>query len=426
MSPPSAPSRSRAASGLAAGSVVSGLLAYVFFAASTRALGAEDAAPLAVLWSWWGFAAAGLTFPVQHWITRTAIAYGEGAVRSAWSVPVRLVLAVVAVAGGAAWLAREALFDGDAWFVLLTVLVGIGAGGMGVVRGLLGARRRYAAVGAVLVAENLVRCVTAGVLVALDVDDPLAYGMALLLGYVACAAWPSAWRTRPGTRPEGWPDGGPDGRRTGAGDVASTGTFLGGAAGAQVVGQAVLTGGPVLLALLGGSPIEITVLFATLALYRAPYTVLLGQVVQLTGALTRLVVAGRVDRMTRVEHGVIALTVVGAAAGAAVGAWLGPWLVRLVFGEDVRVEQKVSVALAVGSVLALATLVQGVVLLAYGQPQRTLLAWLLALVPAALVLVASPGSPITTIAVAFVVAESGAWLLLVAATYGARAALRRA
>lgn len=415
MSTPSPSSRSRAASGLAAGSVGAGVLAYVFFAASTRALGAEDAAPVAVLWSWWGFAAAGLTFPVQHWITRTAAASGEGAVRAAWAVPVRLVLGVVAVAGGAAWLARETLFAGDAWFVLLTVLVGLGAGGMGVVRGLLGARRRYAAVGAVLVGENLVRCVAAGVLVALDVDDPVAYGAALVLGYAACAAWPSAWRTRP--------DAGPGAEPTSGSGAASTGTFLGGAAGAQVVGQAVLTGGPVLLALLGGSPTEVTVLFATLALYRAPYTVLLGQVVQLTGALTRLVVAGRVDRMTRVEHGVLVLTVVGAVAGAVVGAWPGPWLVRLVFGDEVRVEQGVSVALAVGSVLALATLVQGVVLLAYGRPQRSLLAWLVALAPAALVVVVAPGRPITTIAVAFVVAEGVAWLLLVVATQRARAAL---
>jgi hypothetical protein len=419
MSTPSPSSRSRAASGLAAGSVGAGVLAYVFFATSTRALGAEDAAPVAVLWSWWGFAAAGLTFPVQHWITRTATASGEGAVRSARATPVRLVLGVAAVAGGAAWLGRETLFAGDARFVLLTVLVALGAGGMGVVRGLLGARRRYAAVGAVLVGENLVRCVAAGVLVALGVDDPFAYGVALVLGYAACAAWPSAWRTRPDAGPGARPAGG----AAGVAAAASTGTFLGGAAGAQVVGQTVLTGGPVLLALLGGSPTEVTVLFATLALYRAPYTVLLGQVVQLTGVLTRLVVAGQVGKMTRVEHGVLASTAVGVAVGAVVGAWPGPWLVRLVFGDDVRVEQGVSVALALGSVLALATLVQGVVLLAYGRPQRSLQAWVLALVPAAVVVFASPGSPITTIAVAFVVAEGVAWLLLVAATRRARAAL---
>lgn len=413
MSTPRSSSRSRAASGLAAGSVLSGLLAYVFFATSTRGLGAADAAPVAVVWSYWGFAAAGLTFPVQHWITRTAAVAGESAVRAAWAAPVRLVAVVVVLSGVAAWLLREPLFAGDARFAVLIALVAVGAAGMGVVRGLLAARRRYAAVGAVLVAENLVRCVAAAVLVVLDVPDPAAYGAALLLGYVACAGWASAWRTPP-----------PDSSAP-VGDVGTTGTFLGGAAGAQVVGQAVLTGGPVLLAVLGGSPTEVTVLFAAMALYRAPYTVLLGQVAQATGVLSRLVGARRLDHLTRVDNAVLAATVVGVVVGAAVGAWPGPWLVRLVFGQDVRVEQGVSIALAVGSVLALATLVQGVVLLAHGRPEHTLGAWLLALVPAGAVLVAAPGSPTTTIAIAFVVAHGSAWLLLVAASRRARSALRR-
>ena len=415
MSTPSSSSRSRAASGLAAGSVLSGLLAYVFFAASTRGLGAAEAAPVAVLWSYWGFAAAGLTFPVQHWITRTAAVAGEGAVRAAWATPLRLVTVVVVISGVGAWLLREPLFGGDARFAVLIALVGVGAAGMGVVRGLLAARRRYEAVGALLVAENLVRCVAALVLVALDVDDPGAYGVALLLGYAACAGWVSAWRTEPGPGPA-----------VPVGEPRSTGSFLGGAAGAQVVAQAVLTGGPVLLAVLGGSPAEVTALFAALALYRAPYTVLLGQVAQATGALARLVDARSLDRLQRVDRAVLAATVVGVGVGAAVGAWLGPWLVSLVFGPDVRIEQGVSVALAAGSVLALVTLVQGVVLLAHGVPQWTLVAWLLALVPAASVVLAAPGRPTTTIATAFVVAEGAAWLLLVAATHRARRVLRRA
>ena len=415
MSTPSSSSRSRAASGLAAGSVLSGLLAYVFFAASTRGLGAAEAAPVAVLWSYWGFAAAGLTFPVQHWITRTAAVAGEGAVRAAWGTPLRLVTVVVVISGVGAWLLREPLFGGDARFAVLIALVGVGAAGMGVVRGLLAARRRYEAVGALLVAENLVRCVAALVLVALDVDDPGAYGVALLLGYAACAGWVSAWRTEPGPGPA-----------VPVGEPRSTGSFLGGAAGAQVVAQAVLTGGPVLLAVLGGSPAEVTALFAALALYRAPYTVLLGQVAQATGALARLVDARSLDRLQRVDRAVLAATVVGVGVGAAVGAWLGPWLVSLVFGPDVRIEQGVSVALAAGSVLALVTLVQGVVLLAHGVPQWTLVAWLLALVPAASVVLAAPGRPTTTIATAFVVAEGAAWLLLVAATHRARRVLRRA
>ena len=55
----------RDTSALAVGSVVSGLLAYVFFAMVTRALGPEPAAPVSVLWAWWSFAGAALTFPLQ-------------------------------------------------------------------------------------------------------------------------------------------------------------------------------------------------------------------------------------------------------------------------------------------------------------------------------------------------------------------------
>ena len=51
----------RAPAVLAAGSVVSGLLAYVLFALVTRGLGAEVAAPVSVLWTQWTFAAAAVT-----------------------------------------------------------------------------------------------------------------------------------------------------------------------------------------------------------------------------------------------------------------------------------------------------------------------------------------------------------------------------
>ena len=417
MPAPRTSSGPRAASGLAVGSVVSGVLAYVFFAASTRVLGAAEAAPVAVLWSYWGFAAAGLTFPVQHWITHVAATGGEDAVRAAWAVPGRLVGGVVAATTGAAWIAREALFGGDGRFVVLTALVGVGAAGMGVVRGLLGARRRYVALGALLVLENLVRCAAAVGLVVLDVHDPAAYGAALVIGYAACAVWASAWRTRRSTAAS----------LTGrTGSATGGATFLGGAAGAQVLAQAVLTGGPVLLAVLGGAPTQVTVLFAALALYRAPYTVLVGQVSQITGPLTQLVAARQADRLLHVDRALLIATALGVVIGAGVGAGPGPWLVELVFGEDVRVARGVSIALAAGSVLALATLVQGVVLLAHGRPQHTLAAWGLALVPAAGVVVAAPGSPTTTIAVAFVVAHASAFLVLAAASRAARAGLRRA
>jgi len=63
--------RARDTTALGAGSLVTGLLAYVFFALSTRSLGASAAAPVSVLWTYWSFAAAALTFPLQHWIARS-------------------------------------------------------------------------------------------------------------------------------------------------------------------------------------------------------------------------------------------------------------------------------------------------------------------------------------------------------------------
>ena len=82
------------------------MLAYVFFALVTRALDAEGAAPVAVLWSYWSFAAAALTFPLQHWIVRVVAASGglEGPVRQAMrSIPAIALAAAVAGRGVIGW-----------------------------------------------------------------------------------------------------------------------------------------------------------------------------------------------------------------------------------------------------------------------------------------------------------------------------------
>ena len=70
----------RDSAALAVGSAVNGALAYVVFSLASHALGAEAAA-VSVLWTFWAFTAAAVTFPAQHWITRPVIAHGEGAVR---------------------------------------------------------------------------------------------------------------------------------------------------------------------------------------------------------------------------------------------------------------------------------------------------------------------------------------------------------
>ena len=394
----------RDTSALALGSATSGLLAYVFFAIVTRALGSEGAAPVSVLWAYWSFAGAALTFPIQHWIARSVVAHeGEGSVRAAMPGVLRLSLLAAVVTFVASWLGRDLLFgSGDAWFPLLVGAVTLASAAMGVVRGVLTARRRFGAVGLGLVCENLLRSAAALVLMAAGVRSPLAYGLCLLLGYASVAVFPSTFRlSRQGT--------------AGAGD--SPWAFLAGAGGGQVIGQVVLTGGPVVLALAGGSPAQVTSLFAGLALFRAPYTLALGLVSQLTGWFSRLVVRRDASSLRRVRHRVVALTVGGALGAAVVGALLGPVLLPLIFGADVTLPTGSTVVLAVASTVAMANLVVTLMLLALGRTGVLIRAWLVALVPGvAWFALAQPVAGVPVLertCAAFLVVECAAFVLLV-------------
>ena len=394
--------RARDTTALGVGAVVSGLLAYVFFVLSTRVLGPAAAAPVTVLWTYWSFAAAALTFPLQHWIAQSVAAHeGEGGVRGTLPRVAVTVTGASVAAGLLAWLARDSLFHrADAWFPLLVGCVTLGSGFIGVVRGGLSARRRFGSVAWALVAENALRCGAAGVLVLADVHDPLAYGICLAAGSFVGILWPSAVRFSPRQ------------------EVSSTGSpmrLLGGASGGQLVGQAVLTGGPVLLALGGGTAAQVTALFAGLALFRAPYTVAIGLVSQVTGRLTTLLVQGRHAELRRVR-----VLVVVSAAGSAVVAGLaaaavGPGLLRLVFGAEVRLGGTQCALLAVGTALALANLVSTLMVLAQSRGGAVARSWLVGCVAGGTVLWLGPDEPLLRTCWTFVTAEGVAFAALITA-----------
>ncbi len=164
------------------------------------------------------------------------------------------------------------------------------------VRGGLGGRGRFEAVAWSLVAENGLRCVLVGGLLLAGVTSPVAHGLCLVAGQVVVVLWPSALRYAAALA-------------THVHDSGSPLAFLGGAAVAQLISQAVLTGGPVLLALSGGSPSEVTAMFAALALFRAPYMVVLGTVPQLTLRVTQRTVAGEYAALRTLIRGVLAASV---------------------------------------------------------------------------------------------------------------------
>jgi hypothetical protein len=390
-------SRSRGATTLALGSAVTGVLAYVFFALVTRALGAEAAAPVAVLWTYWSFAAAALTFPLQHWTVRAVVAAGgEGPVRHAVPPIAALTMVVALLAGGATWAIRNDLFHRSSGsFPLLVVAVTVGAAFLGIVRGILTVRNRLAAVGLLLVAENAVRCVLAVLLIAGDVTESRYYGFALVAGQLVGFGWPSALVLgKTGATDPGWL------------------RFVAGASGGQVISQAVLTGGPVALALLGGAPAQVTGLFVALALFRAPYTIALGVVSPATGFLTRLVVAEDHAAIRRVLAGFVVITAFGVSLAAAIGWFAGPALLQLVFGASIDVSAEVCMLTAVGSALSLGTLLLSLVAMANDRSHTTLRSWLVAAFAAAVTIAIGPGTPLTTVTFAFLVAQLVAFATL--------------
>jgi O-antigen/teichoic acid export membrane protein len=378
---------------LALGSVVSGLLAYLLFALITRGLGAERAAPVSVLWTMWAFAGAAFTFPLQHWITRSVGAGHEGDVRRAAGRVSLLVLAAALLLGALSWWVRDQLFHrDDAWFPVMVVLVTLGSAVIGVVRGGLGGRARFEAVAWSLVAENGLRCLLVGVLLLAGVSDPVALGLCLVAGSLVAVLWPSAMRFTV----------------AGAGESRPF-AFLGGAATGQLISQTVLNGGPVLLALLGGSPREVTAMFAALALFRAPYMVALGTVPQLTLRVTRHTVAGEHDAVRSLVRTLAAVTVVAVAFAGVLGALLGPAVLHFVFGDTVDLSARQAAVLAIGCTLAVANLLLMVGTLAQDRPSAVAGAWGVAVLAGAVGVVALSGlTAMATSSGGFLVAEGAA------------------
>jgi O-antigen/teichoic acid export membrane protein len=397
---------------LAVGSAVSGVLAYLVFALTTRALGPTAAAPVSVLWSYWAFAGAAFTFPLQHWVARTATAQGEGSVHAA--LPrIAAVMAVASVLlGVAAWVLRGDLFAGSAGFPVMVAMVTVGSALIGVVRGGLSARHRFVSVAWSLVTENGIRFVGVFVLLVTGVHSAAAYGLCLVAGHLAAFLWPSALRY---------------GRERSGDGGSNPLAFLAGAGVGQLIAQTALTGGPVLLALTGGAQSQVTTLFAAMALFRAPYMLALGMVAQLTARLSHLAVSGQTAALSRMRNVVLGGTVVLVVVAAAGAAWLGPEVLRLVFGDDVVLGPGQAAIVAAGCTLAVSSLVLAIGSLARNRAPSVARAWVAAVAVGAVGFVLMSGhDPLDRTVWTFLVIEAAALSALVLVDARASASSRQA
>lgn len=382
----------RESGALVVGSVTNGLAAYGFIALGTRALGADAFAPVAIVWVFWAFSAALLTFPIQHWVIRQMELDGHaGGVRAALVRVAGLTAVVAAGEGLVAALGRERLFGEAAWgWPPLVAAVAAGAGLLGVVRGLLAGAGRYPAAALVIGGENLVRLAAGALSLALG-GGPLLFAAALATGPLAVLL-PRGVRRLPGAA----------GARPPGGLVEAAGLSV-------LLAQVVLNGGPPLLSALGGAEAQVTALFAALALFRAPYLVALGLTVRATASLTRLVAEGGRRRLLGPALATTGGTVLLGALAFAVGWPVGPPLVRALFGPGTELAGPVTGAVAAGCALALGSLGLTVMLIAGSARLALTGSWVLAVAVGAAVLALGGGlGPVERVTAAFVAAELSA------------------
>jgi O-antigen/teichoic acid export membrane protein len=378
----------RDSSALALGSLVSGLAAYAFIGIGTRSVGAAAFAAVSVLWTLWAMSAAVFTFPVQHWVIRTVEADGgENRVRRAIPSLLQAAAGLGVVLGAVSWIGREAFFSSDGWvFPLLAAVIPVGSVLMGLNRGVLASRRRFRETALAIVGENLIR-----VAAAVIVSSAVGLGVGLIAGFAIALAWPSSFKLD---------TSGSDAQ------AISPLAFVGGVAGGSLIGQIVLTSGPLFLALVGGTPVQITGLFSALALFRAPYMIGLGVSPRLTAGLTRLALDKGSPAMGRLTLRTLAAAAALGSVAAALGATIGPSLLSLVFGPDVVLGATTTAVVAAASALALCSLFLTLTIVAAARVATVSAAWAVSAVAGGAYLAGGLGSPVDTVAVAFLVAES--------------------
>lgn len=385
---------------LAVGSLVNGVAAYLYVVVGTQVLGATRFAPISILWTIWSFAAATLTFPIQHWIIRTVQTVGgERPVRAANGTLIAVTgsAMVLTLVGGLVW--GERLFGSTGLgYPLLAAVIVFSASLLGISRGLIAARGRFKAAAVIVAGENLLRlAVGCGVL--LLAGGSFAYATALAAGVAIIAFFPDSLSPR----------------ATGPDQPVSAGRMLAGIAGGTLIAQLVLTGPPVLVAALGAEPETITALFTTAAIARAPYLVALGLAIRGNARLSWMAAnePGRLGSATRL----IAIASVAAAPIVALAAApIAPHVIEFIFGPDTSLPSGPTALVVGASVLALGNLALMVVLIARGDTVRISVAWAIAAVFAIVSVAVLGSTPLWQTAIAFAVAEAVAFVALFGAT----------
>jgi O-antigen/teichoic acid export membrane protein len=312
------------------GLVIAGLTSYVFLAVAKRALGEEDYAPLALLWTIVFLLGPGFFLPVEQEISRAlaerrsrGLGGGPLLKRAALLAGGLLGILLLSTALGADVL-MEKSFDGEELLVvgLALALIGVSAGH--VARGACSGQGRFRPYAIFLGADGIIRLVICIALATSGVDSPGPYGIAVGIAPIL-AVLLAVGRER-GLVEEGPPA--PWREVTGALAALLVGSVL---------SFTLVNGGPLAVDLVGTEEEQAQAGTFLNALLIGRIPLFLFQAVQaaLLPRLSSLAGAGRFEEF---RTGMRRLLIVTGLLGglAALGSYvLGPFVVETMFGDEV-------------------------------------------------------------------------------------------
>jgi O-antigen/teichoic acid export membrane protein len=381
------------------GSLIGAILAYLFQVYGTRALGAHDFAPIALLWTSYFIVATVILVPLEQFVTREA-SRGRQVLRDDRATIALVIGGAALLLGGFTYLTNDALFNGQPIFVAQAIAVTVTYGVMQVGKGLLAGHRLFAAYGAMLVWEGVFRLGAAVAFLAFSQSAPA-------LGWAMAAAPLCVILVRPFRHDKETVSGVAPTKASG---------FLSSYVLGSAASQVLLGAAPIGVGALGGSEALRSVVFTTFLLYRAPLTL----IYNLQGRLLSLLV--RMDGKADLRRGILRLVSYGlvlVGLAGLVGWLIGPAVVELLFGAEFRPNSTVAALAAAGVIAGSITQLMGQALVAAGSTGQLASAWVGGLLAGLAALFVVNGSPDFRVAVAFAVGE------LVALTLACWRTLRR-
>lgn len=377
------------------GSLVAGLLAYVFQVAGGRALGSAAFAPIANLWTLQYVIMAILLFAIEQYEVRAVAAAGGDvrALHGAWPILWAITIAVALGATALLFLFADSLLGGATDLALVGGAWVITAGAFGMVRGIYGGRAEYRMSGIATAADWVARIsLTFIVLVAFASPRNLAW--TLPLGAVPFLIW--WWLRGCATRPA---------HVSVAPQRSRPGSYLAGLSFANGSLQLLLGIGPLVVVALGESPTAVSAFFVTAALARAPFLIGIGFVPRVLTPLTRMAEAGDYAHVRGLAWLVVAGTLALAAVAGVAAYLLGPPVVSLLFGQEFTISALATAGAVAAVIVALGALGLNQVVLAEGRPLALVPAWTVGLIGAALTVILLPLDPLPRVAMAMLVGQ---------------------